>query len=247
MTSYHGGKHNLGKKLAEIIVDRTVTRTKGGGFTVEGYCEPFCGMLGVYRHVPALFEERGFDDLAYAAADANKSVVLMWKRAQTGKWSPPVSCSEEKYMKLKNASPSAERGFVGHQYSFSGRFFQGYAGYDKKKSPVSASKRVKSIARELEHVYFQHKDYTQFSHLKNFVIYCDPPYADTRCHYGGAEFDTNEFWEWCRKMSKNNIVFVSEYRIPRGVKCVFRLKKRLMGPATAQSKGTEKLAMLAPY
>ena len=32
-------------------------------------CEPFCGMLGVYQHIPSLFDEEGLANLKYLAGD----------------------------------------------------------------------------------------------------------------------------------------------------------------------------------
>jgi site-specific DNA-adenine methylase len=69
MTAYHGGKQRLGKRIAKAITDN-VDLSK-----VKGYCEPFCGMLGVYRHVPTHFSE-------YKAGDLNLSVIKMWEAAQ---------------------------------------------------------------------------------------------------------------------------------------------------------------------
>ena len=70
MTSYHGGKQRIGKQLAEIIVDESIGVVEGDEFDIKGYCEPFCGMLGVYRYIPGLFEEEGFDELDYYGCNA---------------------------------------------------------------------------------------------------------------------------------------------------------------------------------
>lgn len=43
MTAYHGGKQRIGKEIATVIADMTQD------VTIKGYCEPFCGMLGVYQ------------------------------------------------------------------------------------------------------------------------------------------------------------------------------------------------------
>jgi site-specific DNA-adenine methylase len=56
--------------------------------------------------------------------------------------------------------------------------------------------------------------------VKNYVIYCDPPYENARQEYYNENgekliFNSDKFWEWCRKMSENNIVFVSGYSAPR--------------------------------
>ena len=218
MTSYHGGKQRLGKQLAEIIVDTSLDIAEEEDFDIVGYCEPFCGMLGVYRHIPEFFEEESYDNLTYLAGDGNGSVIKMWKAAQNG-WKPPTICSEKTYNKLKNSPDSALKGFIGHQCSFGGQWFKGFAQkWDKTKNPKKSSERVKNIALNLSDVKFKKKDYNYFSSLKNFVIYCDPPYCDTYCRYNNNNFDSKKFWDWCKDMSKDNIVFISEYQKPRNIK-----------------------------
>jgi DNA adenine methylase len=205
MTSYHGGKQLIGKKLAEVISDSSKN------LDIKGYCEPFCGMLGVYQHIPELFQKQELD---YKAGDQNESVIMMWQNAQQG-WIPPTSCSEEEYITLKNIDhPSAKKGYIGHQFSFRGQYFKNYAPkYGKNPDQTAASNRVVNISNKLSKVKFSVGDYTQFSNLKNYVIYCDPPYQDTQCVYN-QKFDNTKFWDWCRTMAKDNIVFVSEYHAP---------------------------------
>ena len=224
MTSYHGGKQRLGKQLAEIIVDTSLDIAEEEDFDIVGYCEPFCGMLGVYKHIPLLFEKEDYEELVYLAGDTNKSVIKMWDESQKG-WKPPITCSEKKYNELKNAPDSALKGFVGHQCSFGGQFFNGYSKkYDISKSPSKASQRVVDITNELFDVKFYNVDYQQFSNLRNFVIYCDPPYENTISRYNET-FNSNNFFSWCKKMSKHNMIFISEYKAPRGFKCIYKSKK----------------------
>ena len=57
MTSYHGGKQQIGAEIAQIIkkVANRVEEQTGKKF--RGYLEPFCGMLGVsdsYRRYGSL-------------------------------------------------------------------------------------------------------------------------------------------------------------------------------------------------
>ena len=87
MASYHGGKKRIGKELANIIVDETIIEDEG--WDLKGYCEPFCGMLGVYQHIPELFEDEGLK-LKYKAGDTNKSVIMMLNEAKKG-WKPPTN------------------------------------------------------------------------------------------------------------------------------------------------------------
>lgn len=250
MTAYHGGKQRVGKQLAEVIYDTSIkiesrgakgsgaANRAGRGFQIKGYCEPFCGMLGVYQHIPALFQDHK-PKLKYKAGDVNKSVILMWKAAQKG-WKPPAEkISKKEFLDLKNSKPSAFSGFIGHVHAFRGVYFTGYFTHPKSKLRHS-SQRVQDIASNLKNVSFQSGDYKKYSNLKNYIIYCDPPYAGTRQHYFrrstavstgrhnkkvNLNFDSDEFWEWCEKMSKDNIVFVSEYKAPRNTQKIWSKNK----------------------
>ena len=242
MTAYHGGKQRTGLRIAKAIADETGEIVDDTDFVLKGSCEPFCGMLGVYRHIPALFEDedlvrRGF---RYKAGDANRSVVAMWKAVQRG-WKPPVKTSEAEFERLRrDGKHRAKKGFIGHQYSFGGQYFQGFVGkYSKHGSPgkraekrpvknAGAVKRVLEVGEDIAEakVMFSGGPYTQFSKLRGYVIYCDPPYAKFSKYYGDDRkripFDHNAFWDWCRRMSEHNIVFVSEYSAPRDFKNVLR-------------------------
>jgi len=233
MTTYHGGKKRIGKKLAEVICDES----NSFDFAIKGYCEPFCGMLGVYQHIPELLG----DSVNYLAGDINKSVIMMWKDAQKG-WKPPVKkISKKKFNDLKyDGKFSAEKGFVGHMYTYRAVFFDGYFAHNMSKIKHNAENVVK-IANKTKNVKFSSGNYDRYSKLKNYIIYCDPPYQDTeqRFYVGNQykdrlQFDSKKFWNWCRMMSKNNIIFVSEYKAPKDFKLVWK-----------DSKNNEKLFMLA--
>lgn len=234
MTAYHGGKQRIGKKLAQVIYNKSMDISEYEEFQIKGYCEPFCGMLGVYQHIPELFKDHK-PKLKYKAGDTNKSVIMMWKEAQKG-WKPPSNVSEEEYNRLKNAPDSAKKGYVGHQYSFGGQYFGSYAPKYGRSSDFTsrAIKRVMNIAKKVSRVSFSAKPYTQYTKLKNYVIYCDPPYNNTTQYYKGS-FDSEEFYEWCRYMARDNIVFVSEYKAPKDFEKIWSKVVKLTG---VQSKGS---------
>ena len=265
MCSYHGGKQRIGKQLAEVMVEKSLHISEDEGWTIKGYCEPFCGMLGVYHHIPELYEKAGFPKgpgltpLIYNAGDANKSVIMMWEAAKNG-WEPPTTMTEKRFDELKDGPDSvdsAEKGFVGHQYSFGGQYFKGYiAKYGKAESCPQSSERVKAISRKLSNVVFQHGCYTQYSNLKGYVIYCDPPYGNREQWYktgckGG--FDSGKFFEWCRKMAEHNIVFVTEYEAPSYFEKIWTKTIKITGRAVSQkfgngahTKRVEKLFLVRP-
>ncbi len=250
MTAYHGGKQRIGKKLASIIVEESITIAEDQNFTIKGYCEPFCGMLGVYKHIPLLFKNDGLN-LTYKAGDTNGSVIKMWKEAQKG-WIPPISSTEKQYDNLKNSTnDSALKGYIGHQYSYGGQFFNGYAPkYGKSVNSTKASKNVQDIATILNKVQFKEGSYKQFSTLKGYVIYCDPPYEGGWSNYNDVKsrtaFDIKEFWDWCDEMAYDNIIFVSSYTAPREVDCNFSSTHKLTGDDSKikNKQRTEKLYLL---
>jgi DNA adenine methylase len=243
MTSYHGGKQRIGEKLAKTIVDEAIEISEEYDFVIKGYCEPFCGMMGVYKHIPALFEEND-EFIKYKAGDANNSVIMMWNAAKDG-WVPPTKVSERSYNKLKNSKDSALKGYVGHQYAFAGQYFEGYAPkYGKTADSSKASQNVRNIGEELFDVSIKNGNYTQYSNLKNYVIYCDPPYADTKQRYIGT-FESGQFWDWCRDMSEHNIIFVSSYKAPKDFQTIFSSQHKLTGNTSGKDKRrVEKLFVL---
>jgi DNA adenine methylase len=217
MTSYHGGKQRTGQKIADVIYELSTEMEEEFGFKIKGYCEPFCGMLGVYRHIPELFKDH---KLKYKAGDVSESVIKMWSAAQDG-WKPPTTCTEAKFNKLKyDGKTSAEKGFIGHAFSFGGHDFSGFnVKYGRKNDQTYSSNNVVKISKQLSNVKFKDGMYTQYTNLKNFIIYCDPPYSKSVSTYRNEnrdilKFDHKLFWNWVRKMSKNNLVFVSEYSAP---------------------------------
>jgi len=250
MTSYHGGKKRTGKDISATIYEIAKKMKKG----VEGYCEPFCGMLGVYQYIPSLLKQIN-PNMKFFAGDLNKSVILMWKESQKG-WIAPVSCTEEHFEELRWQKDlfSAEKGFIGHQYSFGGQYFLGFVGkYGHNTEQPRASRIVKEFAEKVTDVKFKHCDYKQFSNLTNCIIYCDPPYTKSTQKFQnftqrkGDVFNSDEFWKWCVNMSKNNLVFVSEYSIPDNIEAqvVYEKKVAISGQlGVGKKKVNEKLFLL---
>lgn len=227
MASYHGGKTRIGENIADIIYKTSIEISDKENFRIEGYTEPFCGMLGVYRHIPELFKYHE-NKLKYKAGDINKSVIMMWKEAQK-EWNPKININEKKYYDLKFDKDSALKGFIGHQCSFGGVFFASFRHERCNKQTLEkVIDKINDIGEELKDVSFSNGPYTKFSNLKNHIIYCDPPYQQFNRYYDGdynrISFDHKEFYDWCRKMSENNIVFVSEFKAPKDFKLISKNK-----------------------
>lgn len=72
----------------------------------------------------------------------------------------------------------------------------------------------------------------------NSLIYCDIPYADTKCgKYDG--FDSERFHEWARQQSN---IFISEYNMPDDFIVVDEVEKTVLSAANGNSqKAVERL------
>ena len=234
MASIHGGKQKQGREIAHKIFDISQN------YEIKGYCEIFCGMLGVFNHFYDLYGEK----IKYKFGDINKSTIFMWKKTQKG-WIPPNTCSENEYNYYKSARDSAEKGFFCHQFAFQGQFCENYAcNYNKSTDATKACERVKKIGKKAKHADFSQGDYRQFDNLKGYIIYADPPYENASQRYKTEEkFCTNTFWEWCRKMSKYNLVFISSYSAPKDFKLIWAKDHLLTGAQknTKNKKRVEKL------
>jgi site-specific DNA-adenine methylase len=120
--------------------------------------------------------------------------------------------------------------------------------YGKTKDSSQARDNVVDISRKVRDVNFDVCSYERFSNLRNFIIYCDPPYESTNNVYYSKNkkigFSHVEFWNWCRDMSRYNIVFVSGYSAPKDFTCIFSSTHVLSGKYSDVKNRTEKLYMI---
>lgn len=214
MTGYHGGKARVGAEISAIIKDIADLYYEECGTIIKGYCESFAGMLGVYRHIPELFkdyEKKHKIKLDYLAGDINGSLIKMWKESKRG-WIPPTKFyTKKQWEKLRDTEgTSALKGFIGHAYSFRGIYFSGYVDF---KNIKNSSNNIVEIGKKIKRVKFYNDTYDYFSDLKGYILYLDPPYKKTTQFYL-EDFDYEEFQDWVQKMSKHNIILISEYSKP---------------------------------
>ena len=85
-----------------------------------------------------------------------------------------------------------------------------------------AIKNLKKQAPNLKDIEFINCSFLDLpkDKIKGYVIYCDPPYKDIT-KYKTESFPYNEFYQWCRDMSENNIVLISEYHMPEDFTCIW--------------------------
>lgn len=73
------------------------------------------------------------------------------------------------------------------------------------------------------------------------MIYCDPPYANTKKFANAIDFDYNVFWNKMREWSKDCFVLVSELSAPDDFICVWEKSVSRSIKSTDKSRATEKL------
>jgi len=232
---YLGGKQRLGKHISPIIREYWHE-------DLDGYLEPFCGSLGVLKHICEL-------PTKIHANDYHPDLIKMWKEVKNGTFIYPDSISESEYNEAKQLkSPNGMKSFIGFGMSFGGRYFgaysQKYLG-DKKEDFCKEMKN--SLLRTkpyIKNVSFTNKDYRDLDPV-NMLIYCDPPYKQTKYPIKYRRdikyydvFDNEEFWDIMRKWSKQNTVIISETSAPPDFAPIW---EQSIVRSASKSKNTKKM------
>lgn len=243
-----GSKSRVAKYIVPIIQkyidDNEVTK----------YVEPFVGGANIIDKIHCQ-ERYGFDK--------NKFLIALLKRAQQHQ---PLYDEVNKglYDKARSAFNNGDTsefedwqiGNIGFLASYNGRYFDGgYAkpGYEKTKNGLryrnyylESKANLENQAAYLDGICFKDCDYNSAIELpydSGMVIYCDPPYENTKRYANALQFDHQEFWDNMRLWSKYNIVLISEQNAPGDFECVWQQNVSRSIKATDKSKSTEKLFM----
>lgn len=239
MPVYSGGKSKIGKIISNFIIQ--FLNNSNIDFSNRTYLEPFCGCLGVMRHIS------GFNNLI--ANDFNPNIILMWRKIQQG-WTLPNEIGKDEFKSIQETK-SAENGFYSITSSYSGIIGGGFRTNHTLKNgkKINFFQRSKNDIQKIgvfikeSNIEFLNQDYSDFN-PENMVIYCDPPYKDNkfRVPYFN-DFDSVQFWELMRKWSSNNIVFISEYEAPSDFTCVWEMPMKTTFGKKSKNRN-EKIFML---
>lgn len=209
------------------------------------WVEPFVGGANVIDKVQG--NRIGNDNQEY--------VIALYKALQNG-YVPPKEVTSDFFFEVENNKdkyPKELVGYLGTQLTFGcewwGSFRRDNTG--KRNYGVEAYNNVMKQQPNLIGIEFVCGDYRDLEIPTNSLIYCDPPYRGVRKYVGNVKFDSDVFWEVCRKWSKQgHIVFVSEYEAPSDFECVW--SKEISASAnnsikTGQGlKAVEKLFRFSP-
>lgn len=233
------GIHGIKSKIADYIVPVIQSYIAVSGSRT--YIEPFCGGCNVIDKIKA--NNR-------IAADKNEYLIALFKHLQSG-GKLPDAVPKEEYDRVradKESFPAWYVGAVGFLASFNGRFFDGgYAGigYDRGRKRDYFRENSSNILKQMQRggiagIDFMVKDYREFC-PKGCVVYCDPPYDETK-EYGIAKaFNRLEFWQIMRDWSRCNTVLISEQKAPEDFITVWEKEIDRTMKAKEHFRVTEKL------
>lgn len=158
--------------------------------------------------------------------DIHKYLIAVLKKLEND-WVPPKEITEELYKDIqrnKEKYPDYLVGYVGFQLSYGGKWFGGYRRdkVGKRNYSLEAYRNTISQISNLKNIKFECMDFRdlQLDKIKGYVIYCDIPYRGTT-KYKTDDFPYEEFYEWVKAASENNIVLVSEYLMPEEFTCIW--------------------------
>ena len=147
----------------------------------------------------------------------------------------PKIISEDTYKEVKNNKQDYDDwyvGLVGFCATFGAKYFGGYARAKSDKfngqKTVQAINNLKKQAPNLKDINFINCNFLDLpkDKIKGYIIYCDPPYRNT-VKYKTEEFPYEEFYQWCRDMSKYNTVLISEYNMPDDFTCIWQKESKV--------------------
>jgi DNA adenine methylase len=238
---YTGSKARISKEITQIFNKIIVENN------VENYIEPFVGGANVIENIVCK-NKYGFDN--------NKYLIAFWKAMLDG-YIPPEFISKEMYAEVKQNKDAYEQkftGLVGICASYNGNWFSSYGAISETKINTVRNyyqESLRNINKQLPNltaVKFQCREYQSLKtdNMRNCFIYCDPPYAKNKKVYNDKDFNHEEFWNWCRNLSENNFVVISEYQGPEDFSVIWEKQLSKMFPKQKKDTPTEKLFVYQP-
>lgn len=229
---YMGSKSKIAKFIVPIlqnIIDKN---------NITTYVEPFCGGCNVIDKIRCKTR---------IASDKQHYLIELYKNLDKLDLLPDM-VTKEHYSDVRTAYNNKNGKFedwyigaIGFLSSYNGRFFDGgYAGIIKTKDGnirnyYDEAKR-NILEQNLSNIIFEENNYKDIT-VCNALVYCDPPYKDTKQYGVSKNFSHNEFWSWVRDMSKNNIVIVSEEQAPDDFRMIWEqpIKRTIDNNSTVNS------------
>ena len=217
---YVGSKNKLSKELIPIIQSFITKET-------ESYIEPFVGGANIIDKIQ-FHKKIGYD--------IHPELIELLNYVKYNSDKLPIGISKDEYIQVRDNKDIYDKwfvGLVGFCGSYNAKYFGGYAGECITKQGIrhydqEAIRNLKKQAKNLKDIEFKSLDFRKLdaNNIKNSVIYCDIPYRGTT-DYKTEKFPYEEFYEWCKLLSKNNTVLISEYSMPKEIfECIWEKEHR---------------------
>lgn len=221
---YQGSKNKLAKFIIPILqkyIDEN---------NIVVFIDCFCGGANIVDKIKC--KNR-------IASDCNEDLIALLKYAQLDNnlTIAPNECSFEHYTDVRSNRTTGKYSqeyvaLIGYCASYGGRYFDGGYGRDSKGGRSIYTKRLNNLkgqAHDLNGIEFYCKDYKEYLNLeiKNALFYLDPPYKDTK-QYSKQNINYDEFYDFCRELSKDNIVVISEYSMPDDFTCIWQKERKIL-------------------
>lgn len=206
---YMGGKSRISKQISEVLNSAINKDTP--------FVSLFCGSCAIESKVQATTK---------ILNDKHPYLIAMWQALQNG-WMPPDVVTKEEYYRVKDNMDEnpALTGFIGFGCSFGGKWWGGYA--KDKRGDDYCGQAKRGLLKDLvgiQSATFTCSDYRDVEIPDGAVVYCDPPYVNTT-GYTVGQFNTNEFWDYMRQLSKRCDVYISEESAPDDFECIWSKEK----------------------
>lgn len=234
---YVGSKRRLVKDIAPIL--QNAIDNWGG---CKGYIEPFVSGANMICNIRC--DNR-------IGCDVHKYLIALLKHIQESTEDLPSTYNEDYYNHVyhnQSSYPDWLVGLVGFS-TFGAKWFGGYPrgckndGVTPRDIVNESIRNLKTQAPLLKGIEFDCMDFREIYEFEGYVIYNDIPYRNS-LKYSTSSFPYDEFYDWCRRMSRANKVFVSEYSMPDDFKCIWMKEVKCTVDKASRTNRVEKLFTL---
>ena len=216
---YMGGKSKISKVLGNII------NTIAFGNDIQNYYEPFCGGLGAGKCVN--IKNHFYNDL-------DTGLIDMYKKIQNDGMFDYIHVTEEEYKDIRDNkyTDKYDKWFISYVNNIFSIYGLTWCGYDKiENKPLISYNGLKRDADRIIRSTLSNKSYEELEIKPGSIVYCDAPYKETAGYtangggrHGGGDFNFDAYYNWLIDTAKNNLVIISEYRMPKGFKEILHFR-----------------------
>lgn len=226
---YVGSKNRLSKDLVPIIqsyIDK---------YNITDYYEHFCGGANIIDKIKCKNRY---------GSDIHPYLIALLKQTQTDTSVFPETISEDEYRRVRDNKEQYSDWYVGLVgfCSFGAKWFGGYPRdrTGQRDIPNEAIRNLIKQAPNLSGIKFECKDFRHYNNIKGALFYEDIPYKGTT-KYKVDLFPYDEFYDWCRTMSKDNIILISEYQMPDDFTCIYEKNLKCTLDKNSRTDRTKRL------